>query len=146
MIAGTFRIDQSGETTSEIIAECSPFLVEDGRGRRYSNDGSWFGVNGAALCGTQLTPFVYALKGFLGIELQATRFPVQGINGCVIQVTGLYGSAISATNQRPDIGTYVVSATAYSTDGRTVLLAVKESGGGAPSELLDYRLDGVCAG
>ncbi len=148
MIAGTFRIDGSSETTAETIGECRPYIFDEGRGKTYSNDGSWFGVNGAALCGTHNNLFVYNLVGFLGIELQATRFPVQGIDGCVIQVTGQYGSSLSSVplEQRPAIETYVVAATIYSADRTTVLVAIKESGGNAPSQLLNYRLDGACAG
>ena len=148
MIAGTFRIDGTGDTTAETLAECSPFISSEGRGKRYSNDGSWFGVNGAALCATHITTFIYNAIGFLGIELQATRFPDQGIEGCVIEVTGHYGSSVSALplEQRPAIETYAVTATLYSADRRTVLLSIKETGGKAPSQLLDYTLAGVCAG
>ena len=100
------------------------------------------------MCGTHRTLFVYNAIGFLGIELQATRFPVQGIDGCVIQVTGKYGSTVSALppEQRPPIATYVVAATLNSADGTTVLVVIKESGGRAPSQLLDYEMSGVCAG
>ena len=148
VIAGTFRTDNTGGTTAETLAECSPFISTEGRGKKYSNDGSWFGVNGAALCGTHITSFIYDVIGFLGIELQATRFPVHGIDECVIEVTGQHGNSVSAVPPafRPIIGTYEVTATLYSDDGSTVLLAIKETGGKAPSQFLDYRLEGVCAG
>ena len=139
-------MENAGGTSAEVLAECGT-LGEFGRGKKYSNDGSWFGVNGAAMCGTDTDAIIYRIVGFLGIELQATRFPERGIEGCVITITGHHGTFISSLpGSPPAIATYVVVATTYSTDGRTVLLTVKESSGTAPSQLLDYKLAGVCAG
>ena|GEM_PF-2135490 len=136
----------SGETSAEVLTECGT-LGEYGRGKEYSNNGSWFGVNGAAMCGTTTDDAIYRIVGFLGIELQATRFPELGIAGCDIEITGHHGTFISSLpGSLPVIATYVVSTTTYSADRRTVLIGVKDSSGGAPSKLLDYKLAGVCAG
>ena len=100
------------------------------------------------MCATHITSVFYNVIGFLGVELQATRFPVHGIEECVMEVTGEYGSSVSAVppQSRPPIGSYVVSAFLYSNDRSTVLLVIKETGGTAPSKFLDYKLAGVCAG
>jgi hypothetical protein len=99
------------------------------------------------MCGTDTDDVIYRLVGFLGIELQATRFPERGIEGCVIEITGLHGTFISSLpGSPPAIATYRVASTTYSADGRTVLIVVKDSSGAAPSKLLDYKLAGVCAG
>ena len=136
----------SGETSAEVLAVCGT-LGEYGRGKKYSNNGTWFGVNGAAMCGTNTNDAIYRIVGFLGIELQATRFPEKGIEGCDIEITGAHGTFItSLPGYLPVIASYVVASTTYSADGRTVLIAVKESSGAAPSKLLDYKLAGVCAG
>lgn len=146
VIAGTFKFGNSGDTSAEVLSECGT-LGDFGKGKKYSNDGSWFGVNGAAMCGTDTDDVFYRLLGFLGIELQATRFPDKGIEGCVMEITGHHGTLISSLpGSPPTIATYVVTATTYSADRRTVLLTVKESSGTAPSKILDYKLTGVCAG
>jgi hypothetical protein len=99
------------------------------------------------MCGTDTIDVIYRLVGFLGIELQATRFPEQGIEGCVMEITGHYGTLISSLpGTPPAIATYVVTATTYSADRRTVLLTVKDSSGTAPLKILDYKLAGVCPG
>jgi hypothetical protein len=146
VIAGNFNFGNADDTSAGVLAECLT-LGNLGKGKSYSNDGSWFGVNRAAMCGTATEEPFYRVLGFLGIELQATRFPEHGIEGCVMEVTGHYGTLISSlTGTPPAIAIYRVVATTYSADRSTVLLTVKESNGTAPSKELDYKLSGVCPG